>query len=432
MRRARTEARVHSPPGGGASGSARDTARDSAPDTARDSARDTTQNGDARMLRAFAPKPFHIVRGEGAAVWDDQGRSYLDFGGASHGAALLGHNPPTVVAAIQEQASRLIELAPTVPNDARSRFLDRLHGLLPPQLETTFLANSGTEAVECALKLALARDPRDPDAPARRHLVALQGAFHGRTLGALSASHRPAFRDPFQHALVPTTFAAPDADALAAAVTRDTAAIILEPVQGEGGVHPVPTPVLRAARELADDTGALLIFDEVQSGMGRTGTFLASQTAGVVPDVVTLGKGLAGGLPIGTCSATPEAAARLPPASHGTTYGGNPLVAAAGDAALRMLVEEDLMARATRLGDDFAAALAHCHPGVAAVRHAGLMVGVDLRVRSASVMQRLQDDGFLALQNGPRGVRFLPPFVVHPDDLAACTIALYDALEAGP
>ena len=379
-------------------------------------------NGESRFLRAFPPKPFEVHRARNATLWASDGRTFIDVGGASHGVAVVGHDHPDVVAAVRAAAGHGMHLGQGIPTPARARFLERLHGLLPAGLSRTFLANSGAEAVECALKLAVA-------ATGRGRFVALEGGFHGRTAGALSVTHKPAYRDPFAPMLVPTDHVPADADALAGAVGPETAAVVVEPVQGEGGVRPVPDAVLRAARDLCDDHGAVLVFDEVQTGLGRTGTFLACERAGVVPDAVALGKGLAGGVPVGACVVTDRLAAALPPGGHGSTYGGAPLACAAGLATLDVLVRERLMDRATLLGDRFAAALRDLgHPAVAEVRHAGMMACADLRVRPGPVLAGLQERGFLALSGGARGVRFLPPLTIAGSDLDGCVAAFAEAL----
>lgn len=382
-------------------------------------------DGERHLLRAFPAKPITLVRGRNTELWDDAGRRFLDFGGASHGVALLGHNHPRITAALQRQADQLIHVAQGIPNPERGLFLERLHAALPADLTHTFIANSGTEAVECALKLAVA-------ATGRTRFVAAQNAFHGRTVGAVATTHRPAFRTPFQPILAPTDFVPfNDVAALEAAVTADTAAIILEPLQGEGGVQSATPEFLQAARRLATERGAILVFDEVQSGLGRTGTFLASQASGVVPDAVTLAKGLAGGLAIGTCSVTAALAAKLPPGGHGSTYGGNPLACAVGAEALAVLADEALAERAARLGALTLATIeGWAHPIVRAVRGSGLMVGLELRVRPQGVMDALAKAGILVLAGGTTGLRLLPPLTVTEAELAEALEALRRALDA--
>lgn len=384
--------------------------------------------GEGRMLRAFPAKPFTAQRAQGTEVWDTNGRRLLDFGGASHGVALVGHSHPRVTAAIAAQAPRLMHVAQGIPAQERADFLDRLHRHLPAHLEKTFPANSGAEAMECALKLAAV-------ATGRKRFVAATNGFHGRTVGALSVTHRAGFRSPFQGILPEATFVPfNDTSALRAAADASVAAIVLEPVQGEGGVQPAAPGYLEAAREAADACGALLILDEVQSGLGRTGTFLATERHGVRADAVALAKGLAGGLPMGTCSVTAEVAAKLPPGGHGSTYGGSPLACAVADTVLQVLDHERLAERAGRLGPAFAAEIASwAHPLVRDVRCAGLMVGVELRVRPQAILDRLAASGILALTGGTTGVRFLPPLTVGEAQLREALDALRAALDAtGP
>ncbi|MFO1535479.1 MAG: aspartate aminotransferase family protein [Thermoplasmatota archaeon] len=380
--------------------------------------------GEARFLRSFPAKAIVAERARNAELWDDAGSRWLDLGGASHGVALVGHNHPAVVAAVQVQASRLIHVAQSVQSGVRAGFLDRLHANLPPALERTFIANSGTEGVECALKLASA-------ATGRTRIVAMQRAFHGRTLGALAGTHRPEFRAPMAGFLPHADFVPlGDVEALKQAVTPQAAAILVEPVQGEGGVRPAPPEFLRAARDLATDGGAVLIHDEVQSGLGRTGHFLAADAAGVVPDAVVLAKGLAGGVPIGTCSATAELAAKLPAGGHGSTYGGNPLACAAGTEVLRLLEEERLAERAARLGRQALDRLRRFEsPSIREVQGVGLMLGVDLRTRPQPALQRMAGSGVLALAGGTTGLRLLPPLTIPEAQLSEGLDALAAALQ---
>ncbi|HET6398519.1 MAG TPA: aspartate aminotransferase family protein [Candidatus Thermoplasmatota archaeon] len=383
-----------------------------------------TPPGERHFLRAFPPKELVAHRARNAEVWSEDGRRYLDVGGASHGVALVGHNHPHVVAAVHRQADLLLHVAQTIPNRERGAFLDRLHARLPQALSHTFLANSGTEAVECALKLAVA-------ATGRPRLVAAQQSFHGRSSGALSATHRAEFRKPFSPLLAPASFVAyNDEEALKEAVSAETAAVVLEPVQGEGGVRAANASYLKAARDLCDDRGAVLVFDEVQSGLGRTGHFLASSHAGIVPDALLLAKGLAGGLPVGTCSVTQALAAKLPPGGHGSTYGGNPLACAAGAAVLDVLRDERLAERARELGPRVVARLRSlASPLVRDVRGLGLMVGIELRIRPQPVLQQLHARGILALTGGTTGIRLLPPLTMPREQLDETLDALAEVLE---
>lgn len=384
---------------------------------------ETTLVGEQRLLRGFPAKELTIETARNATLTASDGRTYLDLGGASHGVAVVGHNHPRVVSAIERQAGRLIHVAQGIPNPERANFLEGLHGRLPSRLSHSFLANSGAEAMECALKMAHA-------ATGRSRFVAANDSFHGRTAAALGVTHRPGFRDPFQ-ALLPGCDFVPleDIEALKTAVTAQTAAIVLEPVQGEGGVRVASPAYLHAARDIATDAGALLLLDEIQSGLGRTGTFLASTKAGVVPDLLTLAKGVAGGLPIGVCAMTEEVAAKLPPGGHGSTYGGNPMVCAVASEVLGILDDEHLMARATSLGQETRQRIeALQHPAIKSVRGAGLMLGIDLKVRPQATIKALQGRGYLVLAGGNLGLRILPPLTIEASHLEGFVEALAQCL----
>jgi len=365
-----------------------------------------------------------IVRGSGARLWDAAGRSYVDLG-ATHGVGNLGSSDPEVVRAIQAQAAELIYLGTGYSTPARTRFLERLTGLLPPSLGRVFLSNSGTEAVEAALKIARS-------ATGRPKVVAAMRGFHGRTMGSLSATWRKELRAPFEP-LVPEFVHVPynDAAALAAAVDDRTALVLLEPVQGEGGVHVGTTEYLAAARAVTERTGALLAFDEVQTGIGRTGRMFAFEHAGVVPDLLVLAKSLAGGVPIGATVTSAAVEARFQ-GSHHSTFGGNPLACAAGAAALERTVRDRLPERADRLGRmalDRLAALPRDR--VREVRGRGLMIGIELRDRVGPVLAALEERGFLALPAGASVLRLLPPLVIEESDWSAGLDAIDEVVRRG-
>jgi acetylornithine/LysW-gamma-L-lysine aminotransferase len=372
---------------------------------------------------AFPQKPVAFVQGHGARLQTEDGRRIVDLGGASHGVANLGHGHPEVVRAIQEQAARLIHTVQTTGSPVRSTFLEQLHAVLPRHLTRTFLANSGTEAVEAALKYAHV-------ATGRTRIVAARNAFHGRTLGALVATHKPQYRKPFEAILRSVDFVPyNDPDALRNAVTQDTAAVLLEPVQGEGGVTVAASGYLEAAQEAAHHAGALLVVDEIQTGMGRTGYDLAVGAGTAKPDILLMGKSLAGGLPIGTASMTAEVAQAMPPGGHGNTFGGSPLVMAAGAASLDVLGREKLAAKALVKGEHVMRRIREGgSPLVREVRGRGLMIGIDLRIRPQGVLSRLLDAGFLALPAGSTVVRLLPPLTIGLDDLDAAVDALAEIL----
>ena len=379
--------------------------------------------GAAEFGEAGRPRR-EIVRGEGGALFDASGRRFVDLG-ATHGVNNLGHCHPEVVRAIRTQAAELIHLGSGYANPVRSAFVEKLLGLLPPSFGKVFLSNSGTEAVEATIKIARS-------ATGRPKIVAARRGFHGRTLGALSATWRRELREPFEP-LVPEFVHVPfnDPSALEAAVDERTALVLLEPVQGEGGVHVARPEYLRAARAACSRAGALLGFDEVQCGLGRTGRRFAFEHAGVVPDVLALAKSLAGGVPIGATVTTPEIEQRFR-GSHRSTFGGNPLSCAAGLAALEVLERDRLTERAARLGEVARPRLAELPPEkVREVRGLGLIWGVELRENAAPVLAGLERRGFLAISAGATVVRLLPALVIEEGDWADGLTALAEAVGDG-
>lgn len=357
----------------------------------------------------YTKHPVVLVRGDGARVWDADGREYVDCA-TGHGVAILGHGHPRVLAAVREQAARLITCSEAFYNDRRAELEAELVSLAP-WARRVFLCNSGTEAVEAAIKFARL-------VTGRPGIVAARNGFHGRTMGALSATWRPEYRRPFEP-LVPGFVHVPfnQPEALEEAVGPQTAAVILEVVQGEGGVHVGDGEFLRRAQDLCRQHGALLVLDEIQTGLGRTGRILACEHYGLEPDMVCLAKGLGGGLPMGAVLLG-ERVGRLPPAVHGSTFGGNPLACAAALAVLKVLREERLPERAAELGAFFLERLhALRSPLVRDVRGLGLMVGVELRRRARPYLRALVQKGVLALPAGPLVLRFLPPLTIAREDL---------------
>jgi LysW-gamma-L-lysine/LysW-L-ornithine aminotransferase len=375
----------------------------------------------------FGQRPtgrLEIVRADGAVFWDARGRRLVDLG-ATHGAGSLGAANPEVAAAIAEQARTLLYLGSGYASPVRTRFLETLLGLLPTSFGRVFLSNSGTEAVEAGLKVARG-------ATGRPKVVAAMRGFHGRTLGALSATWRKELREPFEP-LVPGFQHVPfnDIGALDAAVDATTGLVLLEPVQGEGGVHVATPEYLRAARSAADRSGALLAFDEVQTGIARTGRMFAFEHAGVVPDILLLAKSLAGGVPIGATITTQEVEARFR-GSHHSTFGGNPLACAAGIAALDVTVREKLAERAERLGTLAQRKLADLPPEKCReVRGLGLLIGVELRAKVAPYLAELERRGFLAISAGATVLRLIPPLVISDDDWSAGLEAVAEVVVHG-
>lgn len=377
-----------------------------------------------RESGVFAKRPVSIVRGAGATLWDAEGKSYLDFG-ANYGVGNVGHSHPKVVKAIQEQAARLISIPQTYYNDQRALFLERLLSTAPAGLERAFLANSGTEAVEAAIKFARGTTKRPG-------LIATKKAFHGRTMGAVSLTYKPEYREPFVPLLPGASHVAfGNEEELKAAVTNETAAVFLEPVQGEGGVQVAPPGYLKAARDITQDKGALLVLDEIQTGFARTGTMWACEQDNVSPDILCFAKAVAAGIPMGGVLLT-DAAAKLPQAAHGNTFGGSPLACAVGLAVLDIIREERLAERAAKLGPRLMDGLAKAAGESARdVRGRGLMVALELRNRNQPVVLSLIEQGVLTLPTGPTAIRFLPPLVVSEQEIDVALAAVEKAVRAG-
>jgi len=375
------------------------------------------------LMDNYGTPAIALVRGEGATVWDDSGKSYVDMY-AGIATTSLGHGHPAVVEAVSTQVATLGHVSnffATVPAVALAERLIALAG----RDGKVYLCNSGAEANEAAFKLSRRTG--------RTHMVAADGAFHGRTMGALALTGQPAKRDPF-HPLPGDVTHVPfgDVEALRNAVTEQTAMVILEPVIGEGGVVPAPPGYLAAAREITTATGTLLVLDEVQTGIARTGTWFAHQADGVAPDVITLAKGLGGGLPIGACIAFGAAADLLGPGSHGSTFGGNPVCCAAALAVLDTIAAEDLCGRAKQLGDRLRTGVeALGHPLVEGVRGSGLLLGIVLTDEVAKGAElALRKAGFLVNAVAPGVLRLAPPLVLTDEQADAFLAALPAALDA--
>jgi LysW-gamma-L-lysine/LysW-L-ornithine aminotransferase len=370
----------------------------------------------------YAKQPLVIVRGQGASLFDADGVEYLDCT-SGHGAANLGHANPKVAEAIYRQASTLITLFETFPNDRRAELMKILTSLVDG-LDRVFLCNSGTESVEAAFKFARI-------STGRKHIVAAMRAFHGRTYGSLSATFNKKYRQGFEP-LVPGFTHVPynNTEALEKAVNVETAAVILEVVQGEGGVHPVNAQYIQAARRICDERGALLIVDEIQSGFGRTGRMFAIEHFGVTPDLLTCAKSLAGGVPMGAVLIGHNVT-NLTPGIHGSTFGGNPLSCAAAVAALGVLEEEDLPRQALVKGAYLLDKLKRIDsPQIREVRGIGLMIGIELKQKVAPYIKALQDRRILALNAGMTVIRLLPPLVISYQQIDYLVTGLTEVLAA--
>jgi acetylornithine/N-succinyldiaminopimelate aminotransferase len=364
------------------------------------------------LMGVFGTPQRVLVRGAGCLVWDADGKEYLDLlGGIAVNA--LGHANPFVTSVISSQLATLGHVSNFFTSPTQIALAEKLLALASaPAGSKVFFTNSGTEANEAAFKLA--RRNAGSAATPRTKIIALEGAFHGRTMGALALTAKEAYRAPFEPlpgGVVHIPFG--DIQALEAAVDNTVAAVFLEPIQGEAGVRPLPAGYLRAARELTTKAGALLILDEVQTGIGRTGKWLASEDAGIVPDAITLAKGLGGGFPIGALVTFGAGTSSLLSAGqHGTTFGGNPVATAAALATLHAIESQDVLANVAAVGEHLRSALAAI-PGVTEVRGEGLLIGFDLDADVApAVVQAGLDAGFIVNAPGPRTIRLAPPLVL--------------------
>jgi acetylornithine aminotransferase len=369
----------------------------------------------ASLMNTFGPPKLTLVRGEGAHVWDADGNQYVDLlGGIA--VNVLGHGHPALVSAVTAQLETLGHVSNFFATEPQIALAERLLALLDAGPGKVFFTNSGAEANEAAFKLTRRTG--------RTHVVAAEGGFHGRTMGALALTAKAAYREPFEPLPGEVTFVPyGDEAALAGAVTDRTAAILLEPVQGEAGVEVPPEGYLAAARRIADERGALLWLDEVQTGMGRTGRWFAHHAehigGGVRPDVVTVAKGLAGGFPIGACIGLGAAGDLLQPGNHGTTFGGNPVACAAALAVVDTIETEGLLDHVTVLGHKLRDGLA-VDPRVTEVRGEGLLIGLDLSAEaSAEVTAAALDAGWIVNNPTPARIRLAPPLVLTEADAAA-------------
>ena len=378
------------------------------------------------VLQIYKRAPIVLVRGQGTRVWDVEGKSYLDFT-SGVGVASLGHANPGLAAVIAEQAQQLVHTSNLFFHPYQAELAEKLARL--SGLDRVFFCNSGTEGVEACLKFAR-RYWYTKGETRRTGFVSLTRAFHGRTFGSLSVTADPHYRDPFGPLVAGAVFVDPaDPAALDAAVTDHTAAIVLEPIQGEGGVRPLTLEFAASVREALARTGALLIADEVQSGLGRTGAAFYSRVLGLDPDLIAIGKALGGGIPIGAALIREPVAQALSPGDHGSTYGGNLLACRAALVFLDELVEGGLMAHVARVGAHLEASLhtlAGRHPIVRDIRGAGLMWGLELDRPAAPIVDAAIQQGLLVNRTADTVVRLLPPYIITTDEIDEA-IGLLDA-----
>ena len=370
-----------------------------------------------RIFRFFGYRGLSIERGEGQYVYDSNGKRYLDFH-TGHGAAFLGHRPPKVVERLKSQLERVMVTTPSFDSPVLEEALSLLEKVLPKGLEYVFFQNSGTEAVELAMKLTIR-------ATGRKKFVAFKGSFHGRTLGALSLTWNPKYRDGFPS--LDVTFA--DYNDPSLELDELTAAVIVEPVQGEGGVIPSSPEFMRAIRESCDRVGALLIVDEVQSGFGRTGRIWAHEARGISPDILLAGKSVGGGFPVSLVAFTEDISSKVKPYEHGSTHGGNPLALAALAGGVETLLEDEVPAKADRAGRLLMEGINSIGSRlVREVRGEGLMLGVKLRVSPGPIIKAMQEKGLLSLKAGSTTLRFLPPYLITEEDISKALVTLEEVL----
>jgi LysW-gamma-L-lysine/LysW-L-ornithine aminotransferase len=372
------------------------------------------------LANVFAKKPIVLTKGKGALLWDINGKEYVDCA-SSYGVAALGHCHPKVVAAVKAQAEQLITCHSSYYNDKRTEFIEKLVKITPKGLDKAFLSNSGAESVECAIKLARKYTGKP-------EIIALMGAFHGKTMGALSATWDKKYREPFMPLIPEVKHVAPDnAEKIREAITDKTAAVLMEPIRGEGGVRVPPDGYLQQVREICNEKNVLLIFDEVQTSFGRTGKLFGCQNWNVIPDVMCLAKPFAGGLPIGITVAKENIMASLKIGEHSTTFSGSPLVCAAGCAAIDALLEDKLAEKAAVNGKYFKGQLEGLqakHKIVKEVRGLGLMLGMELRFDVHNVLLKALDRGILVLDAGRTVVRLLPPLVIEKVQIDKALVVL--------
>jgi acetylornithine/N-succinyldiaminopimelate aminotransferase len=371
------------------------------------------------MLPVYARAPLAFERGEGAWLITADGRRYLDFG-AGIAVNALGHAHPHLVEALTEQASKLWHLSNLYQNPAGERLASRL--VEATFADVVFFTNSGAEALEASIKMARKYHSANGE-PDRFRILTFEGAFHGRTLATIAAGGQQKYIDGFGPKVegfdqVPFD----DEAALKAAIGPATGAILIEPIQGEGGIRPVPTERLRQLRDLCDERGLLLVFDEVQTGVGRTGKLFAHEWSGVAPDIMAVAKGIGGGFPMGACLATAEAAKGMTAGTHGTTFGGNPLAMAVGNAVLDVVLAPDFLDHVQQTALALKQRLAELkdrHPAVIAeVRGQGLMVGLKLHVPNTDFVKAAHEEALLVIAAGDNVVRLLPPLVIGPEEVA--------------
>lgn len=358
--------------------------------------------------------PVTIEKGIGAHVWDINGKEYIDCMGG-YGVAIVGHQNKRVVNAIKEQVDKIITVHSSLYNKTREEFLKTLIGLAPKGLTQVHLNNSGAEAIEAAIKFAR-------KFTGKKGMVAMKGSYHGKSLGALSLTFNPKYKKAFEPLVEKVSFASfGDIESLRSTIDDDTAFVILEPIQGESGINVAPDGFLQEVRKLCNEKGIILIFDEIQAGLGRTGRLWACDHWNTAPDILCLAKGIAGGVPMGATLVRPDILASMSKGEHSSTFGGNPLSCAAGIATLQALTQDNLIENSEKMGKLFREGLEKLkekHSIIREVRGKGLMIGVELKFEVKDVLMNLMKEGVLMLYSGRNILRILPPLVISKEDVA--------------
>ena len=380
---------------------------------------------DSFLAQVYQKFPVCVTRGQGAVLYDVNGREYIDCMGG-YGVSIVGHCHPRVVKAINEQSERLLSCHGSFYNDKRAELLEKLVKITPEGLNSVFLSNSGAESVECALKIAAKYT-------GRKEVVSMVRGYHGKTLGALSATWNPKYRESFKGFISPNFKFVPfgKTDKVEEAVSDDTAAVIVEPIQGESGVYVAPDGFLEYLREICEENGIVLIFDEVQTGFGRTGKMWACQHWDVAPDVMCVAKSMAAGIPMGATIAREDIMKSLGVGEHSATFGGNPVACAAASAVIDVILGEGLVERARELGGFFGNALLGIqdrHKIVREVRGLGLMIGLQSRFDVYNILMKALERGIILLYSGRNILRFLPPLVISKAQLSKVADRLEDIL----
>ncbi|MEM4980432.1 MAG: aspartate aminotransferase family protein [Candidatus Bathyarchaeia archaeon] len=377
------------------------------------------------LANVYQKFPLCIVRGEGAVLYDINGRAYIDCMGG-YGVSLVGHCHPKVVKSIKEQCEKLIACHGSFYNDKRAELLEKLAKIAPKGLKKIFLSNSGAESIECAIKAAIKYT-------GRHEIISMVRGFHGKTLGALSATWNPKYREPFKSLLNPNFKFVPfgKLERVREVITSNTAAIIVEPIQGEGGIHVAPDGFLEGLRKICDENDIVLIFDEVQTGFGRTGRMWALEHWGVTPDIMCVAKAMGGGVPIGATIAKEEIMDSLSVGEHTSTFGGNPLACAAACATIDVIIEERLVERARDLGNKFKSILQEFVEEfkiLREVRGLGLMLGLETRIDIYNLLMKALNRGVILLYSGRNVIRFLPPLVIREEQIEIVANVLREVL----